>query len=64
MRQHQARIVVETRGRGLVEITGQVADIVHGTGIRQGLLTLFVRHTSATLLIQENAHPCESPPTT
>ena len=57
MRQHQARITVEARGRGLVEITGQVADVVRGTGIRQGLLTLFVRHTSASLLIQENADP-------
>jgi secondary thiamine-phosphate synthase enzyme len=57
MRQSQARIAVETRGRGLVDITGQVADVVHGSGIRQGLLTLFVRHTSASLLIQENADP-------
>jgi secondary thiamine-phosphate synthase enzyme len=57
MRQHQARITVEARGRGLVEITGQVADVVQGTGIRQGLLTLFIRHTSASLLIQENADP-------
>jgi secondary thiamine-phosphate synthase enzyme len=57
MRQHQARIVVDARGRGLVDITGQVADVVHGTDIRQGLLTLFVRHTSASLLIQENADP-------
>jgi thiamine phosphate synthase YjbQ (UPF0047 family) len=56
MRQHQASIVIEARARGLVEITGQVADVVHGTGIRQGLLTLFVRHTSASLLIQESAH--------
>jgi secondary thiamine-phosphate synthase enzyme len=57
MRQYQARITVVARGRGLVEITGQVADVVRGTGIRQGLLTLFVRHTSASLLIQENADP-------
>ena len=57
MRQYQARIAVETRGRGLVEITSQVADVVHSSGIRQGLLTLFVRHTSASLLIQENADP-------
>jgi secondary thiamine-phosphate synthase enzyme len=57
MRQHQATIVVEASGRGLVEITGQVVDVVNRTGIRQGLLTLFVRHTSASLLIQENADP-------
>jgi secondary thiamine-phosphate synthase enzyme len=57
MRQHQARITVEAPGRGLVEITGHVANVVQRTGIRQGLLTLFVRHTSASLLIQENADP-------
>ncbi|MBG9390514.1 secondary thiamine-phosphate synthase enzyme YjbQ [Caenimonas aquaedulcis] len=57
MRQYQARIAVDTRGRGLLEITGQVADVVQGSGIRQGLLTLFVQHTSASLLIQENADP-------
>jgi secondary thiamine-phosphate synthase enzyme len=55
MRQLQARIAIETRGRGLVEITRQVADVLPEGGIRQGLLTLFVRHTSASLLIQENA---------
>jgi secondary thiamine-phosphate synthase enzyme len=55
MRQHQARIIVEAPRRGLVEITGLVADVVHGSGVGQGLLTLFVRHTSASLLIQENA---------
>ncbi len=38
MRQHQARIAVETRGRGLVDITGQVADVVHGSGIRMHLV--------------------------
>jgi secondary thiamine-phosphate synthase enzyme len=57
MRQHQNRITVETRERGLVEITDSVAEALRDSGIRQGLLTLFVRHTSASLLIQENADP-------
>jgi len=48
---------VSTRGRGLHEITGEVAHWVRGSGIAEGLLTLHVRHTSASLLIQENADP-------
>jgi secondary thiamine-phosphate synthase enzyme len=48
---------IATRGRGLVEITRPVADWVAQSGLREGLLTLFVRHTSASLLIQENADP-------
>jgi secondary thiamine-phosphate synthase enzyme len=57
LRQHQSRIEVRTRGRGLVEITDRVADAVRESGITEGLATLFVRHTSASLLIQENADP-------
>lgn len=48
---------VTTRGRGLLEITRPVRDWVAERGIATGLLTLFVRHTSASLLIQENADP-------
>ena len=50
-------IVVHTRGPGLVEITGEVEAWLGGRGGRDGLLTLFVRHTSCSLLIQENADP-------
>jgi secondary thiamine-phosphate synthase enzyme len=57
MHQHQTTLQVTTRGRGLVEITSSVADWLRATGIRDGLLTLFIRHTSASLLIQENADP-------
>ena len=57
LRQSSTNLAVETRGRGLVEITRPVAAWVAGTGMREGLLTLFVRHTSASLLIQENADP-------
>ena len=57
MRQAITTLRIETRGRGLVEITGQVRRWIGASGIRDGLLTLFVRHTSASLLIQENADP-------
>ncbi|MGN6526343.1 MAG: secondary thiamine-phosphate synthase enzyme YjbQ [Burkholderiaceae bacterium] len=57
LRQSSTTLAVETRGRGLVEITRPVAAWVAGTGMREGLLTLFVRHTSASLLVQENADP-------
>ena len=57
MRQAQHRLQVETPRRGLVEITRPVRDWVASTGVRDGLLTLFIRHTSASLLIQENADP-------
>lgn len=57
MRQTQAAQVVPTPGRGLVDFTEQVARFVAGSAIRQGLLTVFIRHTSASLTIQENADP-------
>ncbi|MEM1330240.1 MAG: secondary thiamine-phosphate synthase enzyme YjbQ [Planctomycetota bacterium] len=49
--------VVRTPGRGLHEITGQVRRAVLDSGVREGLATVFIRHTSASLLIQENADP-------
>ena len=57
MRQAHTLLAFDTRGRGLSEITRPIADWVSGSGIANGLLTLFVRHTSASLLIQENADP-------
>ena len=48
---------VRTRGQGLYEITREVREWVAGEGAAMGLLTLFIRHTSASLLIQENADP-------
>jgi secondary thiamine-phosphate synthase enzyme len=57
MRQVHREISVNTRGRGLVEITGQVESCLSQSELREGLLTLLVRHTSASLLIQENADP-------
>lgn len=55
MRQATGTIEVETRRQGLVEITSDVARWVTAQAISQGLLTIFCRHTSASLLIQENA---------
>jgi secondary thiamine-phosphate synthase enzyme len=55
MRVH--RLQVPTHGKGLYEITSQVAEWLGQNGARNGLLTLFVQHTSASLTIQENADP-------
>ncbi len=54
---HQAieTTVIETRGQGLYEISQAVRNFVSGAGITTGLLTAYVRHTSCSLLIQENA---------
>jgi len=57
MRQHSGIITIETRRQGLVEITGQVAIWADRHEMDSGLLTIFCRHTSASLLIQENAAP-------
>ena len=56
-RQALRRFSVETPGQGFTDITGAVARWVAETGIADGLLTLFCRHTSASLTIQENADP-------
>ncbi len=57
LQQSHTTLDIPTRGRGLVEITRPVCDWVAASGLRDGLLTVFVRHTSASLLIQENADP-------
>ncbi len=48
---------METRGKGTVEITGSVRDFLKSSGITEGVLTVFVRHTSCSLVIMENADP-------
>lgn len=53
----QEIIAVRTTGQGLVEVTREIAGWVARQEIRQGLLTIFIRHTSASLIIQENAAP-------
>jgi secondary thiamine-phosphate synthase enzyme len=57
LRQASGLLAVQTPGRALVEVTRDVAQWVREQGIDAGLLTLFCRHTSASLLIQENAAP-------
>ena len=52
-----ATLTVETEGEGLVEITRDVARFVADIGARDGMLFLFIRHTSASLTVQENADP-------
>lgn len=48
---------ISTRGRGLYEVTDEIARWISGNHLKDGLLTLHLRHTSASLLIQENADP-------
>ena len=55
--QVNGRLLVETEGQGFVEITEVISRWVFGTGLLNGLLTIFCRHTSASLVIQENADP-------
>ena len=48
---------ISTSGQGLIEITNQIEEIVAQSSTDQGLCNLFIKHTSASLLIQENASP-------
>ncbi|MGQ9367755.1 secondary thiamine-phosphate synthase enzyme YjbQ [Azospirillum sp. ST 5-10] len=57
MRQSLTTLPVDTHGQGLVEITAPVARWLAAQGVGTGLLTLFCRHTSASLVVQENADP-------
>ena len=57
LRQHLHELAVSTRGRGFYEITRDVDGLVRQSGLKLGLATLQVLHTSASLLIQENADP-------
>ena len=57
MRQSSANLQIQTRGKGLYEITDQIARWLRESKVHTGLLTVFVQHTSASLTIQENADP-------
>ncbi|HEX8790634.1 MAG TPA: secondary thiamine-phosphate synthase enzyme YjbQ [Polyangiaceae bacterium] len=57
MKVHQKTLAVSTRGRELHDVTADVARVVGESGVRTGLCTVFIRHTSASLVIQENADP-------
>ena len=48
---------IQTQGPGLVNFTRQVSSLVNQAGVSEGLCTVFVKHTSASLIIQENADP-------
>jgi secondary thiamine-phosphate synthase enzyme len=54
---HAAALTVPTRGRGFVDITAEVQAAVRAAGIAVGLCSVFIRHTSASLVVQENADP-------
>jgi secondary thiamine-phosphate synthase enzyme len=51
------QITVQTRGQGLHDCTGAIQAAVRDSGLREGLCTLFIQHTSASLVVQENADP-------
>jgi len=57
MRQFQHTVDITTRGAGLTEMTGELEAFIARSGIETGLVTAFCRHTSCSLLIQENADP-------
>ena len=57
MSAHTASFTVRTRGKGTHEITEEVARIVRGSGAKTGVATVFIQHTSASLIIYENADP-------
>lgn len=57
MKQHVHRIEVPTRGKGLYDFTAKVLEWMRPLQVQTGLLTVFVQHTSASVVIQENADP-------
>jgi secondary thiamine-phosphate synthase enzyme len=57
MRQYQKLLTISTAGKSLAKVTSKIQAIVAESGIQTGLCTLFLRHTSASLVIQENADP-------
>lgn len=57
MRQALETLTVDTNGRGMTDVTSRVRAVLDASGLERGLCTLFLRHTSASLLVQENADP-------
>lgn len=57
MKQHQQALQIKTTGKSLQKITSKIEQIVAESGIETGLCLIFIRHTSASLIIQENADP-------
>jgi secondary thiamine-phosphate synthase enzyme len=54
---HQRSFTIPTRGRGTIEITAEIERAVAESGVRTGLCNVFIRHTSASLIVCENADP-------
>jgi len=54
---HQERLVIQTSGRGLIELTDQLVKCIDQSGVNTGLANIFLQHTSASLTITENADP-------
>ena len=54
---HQQQLAIETHGRGTQEITDSIRDVVGASGVQAGLCNIFIHHTSASLLLTENADP-------
>jgi secondary thiamine-phosphate synthase enzyme len=54
---YQEIVEIRTGGRGLTDVTAKVADVVARSGLEAALCTIFIQHTSASLVIQENADP-------
>ena len=57
MKVHQEIVEIETKGRGTYDVTARARKVVAASGVTTGLCTVFCRHTSASLVIQENADP-------
>ena len=57
MRVHQKVVTVTTKGRGLYDVTAAIAAVVAAATVETGLCSVFLRHTSASLVVQENADP-------
>lgn len=57
MRVHSETISLRTSGKGTYEITDQIADVLRHSGITSGTVTVFIQHTSCSLIIMENADP-------
>lgn len=53
----QKSLIISTKGRGLINITNQIVDVVHAESIKIGICHIFLHHTSASLIIGENADP-------
>jgi secondary thiamine-phosphate synthase enzyme len=54
---HRETLFIQSRGRGTYEITEQVQEVVHRSTVERGLCSLFIHHTSASLIVCENADP-------